>query len=208
MRRIMLAIPLLAVLLPASGCTKNKLYGLPKYAKPLPWVFNQVPKDMSPTYQYGWKHGCESGLATMSNSLYHSAYRFKIDPAMRHHALVTDPAGRRSDAPEYYKAWKDAYEYCRAYGYGRVREADERTTLPNEVPTTLANLMGAHNWNKRGLLNMWGPGTDSQLLENVGPIAGNSEFGDDGHMNWDFSDGYNAITGSMADVMNWDFTKD
>lgn len=187
-----------------SGCTKGKLYGLPGFAKPMPFLFKQMPEGMSPTYQYGWKHGCESGLATMTNGLFRSAYRFKIDPAMRHHALVTDPGGQRSDAPDYYKAWKDSYEYCRSYAYSSLRIADERTTQPNAVPTTLATLMGAHNINKRGLLNMWGPGKDDhKLIANFGQIGNDVTMGDGGHMNWDFSDGYFSGS-SMKDVWNWD----
>jgi hypothetical protein len=275
----------LAVLL-AGGC-KNKFYGAPKMLKPANWILDQMPKGMSPVFNYGWQHGCESGLATMTNSYYRYNYRFKMDPEMRTYSLnlgssaanyenrfrdaerelgsyrVYDyyyrygrkyrnyPASLPANAPErkwcelgirdaragheagkqrleqeygeakkrhrlawqkwyakkshaddYYTAWKDSFNFCRHYGYGRTRESDNRTRLPNRN-FTLHDRVGIHPVFTHGLLNFWGPGMNAaRPLKNVGIIAGNSTIGDD-FLNWDYSDGYGAGTKGLYDMLNW-----
>lgn len=71
-------------------------------------IFAPKPFRMGPpppgneTFRLGWKHGCNTGLSTMGPNYYKSFYRFEQDPMMTSNA-------------EYYKAWKDAYTYCRQY---------------------------------------------------------------------------------------------
>lgn len=69
--------------------------------KPKPFKMAGTP-DGPPQFQRGWEDGCESGMATESNTYYKSFYKFKQDPY-----AVTDPM--------YYGAWFDAFRYCRDY---------------------------------------------------------------------------------------------
>lgn len=55
-----------------------------------------------PEYSKGWKDGCHTGMATMSNSYYQTFYHFKQDPYLTTNKM-------------YYQAWKDSYAYCRQY---------------------------------------------------------------------------------------------
>lgn len=82
-------------------------------------IFTHMPDNAPKNYQMGWKDGCESGMTIVTNSFYHSFYAFKIQEN-----LVEDEI--------YYKAWKDAAEYCRGYAYGQVKEVDVRRPLPSK----------------------------------------------------------------------------
>ena len=57
-------------------------------------------------------------MAAMTNDYYRTFYRFRTDPTQ-----VRNPI--------YYKPWKDAYNYCRHYVYGPIRESNLRNVLPN-----------------------------------------------------------------------------
>ena len=61
-------------------------------------------ENADPIYLSGWDDGCNTGLSTMNHGYYKSFYAFKQDPYMARN-------------PMYYKAWKDAYTYCRQYSF-------------------------------------------------------------------------------------------
>lgn len=127
------------VLLFLFGC-----YNAPDALKPMPWIFNMVPKEAPNNYKRGWRDGCESGLANMTNSMYRKFYTFRQDNALRKDAT-------------YYKVWKDTYTFCRHYAYGTLRQADMRTRLPNAQTSFQAYFMGAEGIFDKGMLNLWGP---------------------------------------------------
>lgn len=68
---------------------------------PRPLRLAKTP-DGPPNFKKGWEDGCETGMATESNTFYKSYYKFKQDPYM-----VTDPV--------YFDTWVDAFRYCRDY---------------------------------------------------------------------------------------------
>ncbi|MEM7617232.1 MAG: hypothetical protein AAF195_02495 [Pseudomonadota bacterium] len=70
-----------------------------------PWPFRMggTPEG-SKEFKLGWEHGCHTGLSTMVTSGYKTFYSFEQDPTMTQNA-------------DYYKAWKDAYTYCRQYSF-------------------------------------------------------------------------------------------
>lgn len=61
-------------------------------------------ENYSPEYEKGWTHGCETGLNAYGNSVYKNAYKFYQDPKLINNL-------------DYYRAWKDAYTYCRYHVY-------------------------------------------------------------------------------------------
>ena len=71
--------------------------------RPLDPPFMPTPPPNTPQeYRQGWLDGCETGFAAHGYDVYRVAYKFKQDPS-----LVMNPV--------YYKAWKDAENYCRTY---------------------------------------------------------------------------------------------
>lgn len=70
--------------------------------KPKPAFIGHAPENASPVYKKGWEQGCESGLAAYGNYYYKTFYHFTHDPEL-------------IDNGQYYKAWGDAFNYCRAY---------------------------------------------------------------------------------------------
>ncbi len=104
--------------------------------KPMHDIFDDMPKNAPPAYQQGWKEGCESGLSVKSNAMYQTFY----------HLQQTQPM---ISNPYYYKAWKSAFDYCRARVYGRLKEAGLRGAQPN-APHKQTGLL---DW-----MNNWGPG--------------------------------------------------
>lgn len=99
-------------------CLLTACEGAPDKIKPMNWVFNQMPENAPPTYKVGWQDGCESGLTVKSNDLYRTFYRLKQNTDLIHD-------------PYYYNAWKSSFDYCRAYVYGMLKEADMRNDQPN-----------------------------------------------------------------------------
>lgn len=193
MRYSSYALPLfICAALSVSGCTRSKFYNIPDKLKPMPWIFNMAPQNVSAQFKAAWKDGCESGLSSMTNSYYRSNYKFRMDPALR-------------KDPEYYKVWKDTYNFCRHYAYGRLRESDQRFRLQNRVPITLEKV-GAHTLLKQGPLNFWGTGWDGAPLENFGVIGGDPYVVDGmgAHANWDFSAPHYTATTGLQDALNWD----
>jgi len=142
-----------------SGC-----YNAPDPLKPMPWIFDQMPKDAPNNYKRGWRDGCESGLANMTNSVYRKFYTFRQDVSLREDAT-------------YYKVWKDLYTFCRHYAYGTLRQSDQRTRLPNNLTSFHSQFMGAEGIFDKGLLQLWGPGDPLLLFQKVGPIGGDKYVG-------------------------------
>ena len=55
-----------------------------------------------PKFQMGWRHGCETGIATTSNLMQKYYYRFTQDY-------------RYAQDPVYYAGWKNGWSYCQRY---------------------------------------------------------------------------------------------
>lgn len=85
-----LLVVIFSLLLSLGGCAAPKPLGLAK------------TPDGPPNFRQGWEDGCETGMATESNSYYKTFYKFKQDPYQ-----VTDPM--------YFETWVDAFRYCRDY---------------------------------------------------------------------------------------------
>ena len=103
---------LLTILL-LTGCT-GKIFSDDSIFAPKPLPMNGPDKKKgSADYLEGWDDGCKTGLSTMVSGYYKSFYGYKIDPY------------RVSNAT-YYKAWKDAYTYCRQYSFRYSWDALDR----------------------------------------------------------------------------------
>ncbi len=111
-------ILLLLLMLAISGCY-GRLFGDnadESIFAPKPLGLGNPNKDSgSPVYQQGFDDGCKTGLATMVSDAYKSFYGFKQDPYM-------------VDNPVYYKAWKDAYQYCRQYAFRFTWDPIDKTS--------------------------------------------------------------------------------
>lgn len=91
----------IAIIILASLLLQGCLFSSKSVFAPKPFGMNQAEKG-TPEFNKGWEDGCETGMSTMSTDYYKSFYTFRQDPDM-----ITNI--------EYYKAWKDAYTYCRQY---------------------------------------------------------------------------------------------
>ncbi len=94
--------------LAVSACHNQNVY------KPKPFGMTGPAQDAPETYLAGWNDGCETGTGTMSSTYYKSFYGYKIDVN-----LMKDP--------EYYRAWRDAYTYCRHYTFKFVWDGLDKT---------------------------------------------------------------------------------
>ncbi|MCD6034976.1 MAG: hypothetical protein K0R63_717 [Rickettsiales bacterium] len=149
----------LMALLTLSACVpdpKEPDSIIKKALRPMPWIFNQMPKTAPEEYQRGWKEGCESGMASMTNDYYKTFYTFKQSPE-----LITNET--------YYKAWKDVYTFCRHYSYGIIREADVRMRTPDDPDQFSLEGQGIGN-----MFPGYGGGTSPKSV--FGNNAGNSDF--------------------------------
>lgn len=190
---------ILISLITLSGC-----YDAPDKVKPLAFVFEGMPKDAPNNYKRGWKDGCETGLSVMTNAMYKTFWTFKQDKKLR------------ADST-YYTAWKAAYNYCRSYAYGTIRQANVRTSLPNAQNEVHDSFLGADGgiFSGTGLLQLWGPGDWLLPFQKIGPIGGDpylaavgggaawSEYvmGQSNTLN--FSDGYMPL--GFENGMNMDY---
>lgn len=87
---------MIAMLLFTSACAGTDI-------RPLYPAFLPPPPEGGPQeFQQGWRDGCDTGLAQHGTDVYRTAFGFKQDPSQ-----VLNPA--------YYKAWKDAENFCRTY---------------------------------------------------------------------------------------------
>lgn len=123
----------IALLLSACSHTAEQL-------KPMHMIFNHMP-DGPIEYQQGWQDGCTSGLTVKTNDFYRTFYRYTLNKEML------------SDA-YYYRAWKSSFDYCRAYAYGMLKEANMRNSQPNDA---IPNPQGILS-----IMNNWGPGITSR----------------------------------------------
>lgn len=105
MKRLSVIVILSLVL---SACSTAAEIG-ERFTKPRPYGLAETPEGTA-MFKRGWEDGCETGLVTYGNDRYKLAYDFKQD-----HTLVLND--------EYYRAWKDAYTYCRWYVFNWVRPA-------------------------------------------------------------------------------------
>ena len=175
----------LTLILLLSGC-----YNAPDQVKPMSWLLKQMPKDAPNKYKRGWKDGCESGMSSMTNTMFKTFYSFKQDESLR------------SD-PTYYKTWKDTYTFCRHYVYGTLRQANVRMNLPNNRTQGLTNFMGAEGILNSGMLQLWGPGDALKPLGNFGTLGGNLGDGIGMGNNLDFTD--DSVMNGKRGGMNWNF---
>lgn len=98
---ILLLIMLTACVPPGPIFADNPLW------KPRPSGMGGPPEHAPQEYRMGWDDGCETGLSTMSTGFYKSFYKYKQSDELANNAM-------------YYKAWKDAYKYCRQYAFKYV----------------------------------------------------------------------------------------
>ncbi len=183
-------ILIIILLLGLSGC-----YNAPDAVKPMSWLLKQMPDDAPNKYKVGWKDGCESGMSSMTNTMYKTFYSFKQDKNLR-------------KDPTYYKAWKDTYTFCRHYVYGTLRQGDQRMNLQNSKSGFMTSFMGAEGVFSTGAFNLNGLGGNMLTpLGNIGPIGGNGSqtYGMGGVI--DFS-GEQLMNGIGGGGLNWDFGKD
>lgn len=155
MKNIMILLIMLSF---TSGC-----YNAPDAVKPMPWIFKMMPKDAPNNFKRGWMDGCETGLASMTNSFYKAFYTFKQTPKLR-------------DDPVYYSVWKDTYNFCRHYVYGTLRQSNQRMNLPGRRSEWHETFMGAEGILEVGMLNLWGPGDWLLPFQQIGSIGGNTDL--------------------------------
>lgn len=130
-------LPVLALSLVLQGCYGPFLYKITggesgtidEMAAPVPYGMGRPDNTAPPEYLKGWDDGCKTGLSTMNLGSYKGFYKYTVTQD-----LYTDP--------RYYKAWKDAYTYCRQYSFKWTMEPIDRQysksgplclLCPNEV---------------------------------------------------------------------------
>lgn len=136
-------------------------HSMPEVFRPGAWILDQGPKEGSAEFKQAWQDGCESGMASMSNTMYKMSYRFRQDAALRNN-------------PVYYKTWKDTYTFCRHYLYGTLRQGNVRMVLPTKNNTFL-NGFGTVSIFESGPLNNLGPGGQGEFLQNFGVTGGDAQ---------------------------------
>lgn len=90
-----------------SACSSDSVMA------PKPFGMTGPERDAPEAYLAGWDDGCQTGMSTMSTTYYKSFYSYDID----HHMM---------DNPEYYRAWRDAYTYCRHYVFKSVWDGSDK----------------------------------------------------------------------------------
>ncbi len=98
MHKILTIFVMLLLTSVTSACRNQSLY------KPRPIGITGPPADAPENYLAGWKDGCETGMSTMSTSWYKTFYGYKMSV-------------NQMQDPEYYRAWRDSYTYCRHYSF-------------------------------------------------------------------------------------------
>jgi hypothetical protein len=94
----------LLVLVSTAGCSYAHPLGGKNPFAPKPFRMGGPGGGGTVEFRKGWDDGCETGMSTMVTDYYKTFYGFKQDPYM----IMND---------EYYKAWNDAYTYCRHYAF-------------------------------------------------------------------------------------------
>jgi hypothetical protein len=100
MRRVV-SIAILMVML--SGCE----HFVSQVTNQRPWGLSDTP-DGPPEFKKGWEDGCETGIAAYADGWTKMFNTYKQDAN-----LVGNPI--------YYRAWRDAYTYCRWYSEQWIR---------------------------------------------------------------------------------------
>ncbi|MDB2415426.1 hypothetical protein N9W34_06615 [Rickettsiales bacterium] len=103
MKRPFIYIIIMALLF-ATGCNRGKIFSEKSIFAPKAPTMGNRPDDAPEVYKKGWDDGCETGLSTMVMSYAKAFYQYKKDPEL-------------DNDPMYYKAWKDAYTYCRHFSF-------------------------------------------------------------------------------------------
>ena len=132
----------------------------PYWYKPYGRLFTRVPKGGSPGFNLGWKHGCESGLATQfGGAFYMSFYSWRKDPDIvssnpninrikdRYKEELkqinwNDIAEVNSNLKDYNSIFGMAYNYCRHSALGMLQTAGMNPTLASD---DMRFNPGAHN---------------------------------------------------------------
>ncbi len=96
--RVLQCVCVLVLVLQLSACATNVAQ---RMKTPIPWGLEDIP-DGPPEFRKGWEDGCHTGIGAYGNAWYRMFYTYKQDANM---------VGN----PTYYRAWKDAYTYCRWY---------------------------------------------------------------------------------------------
>jgi len=111
----------LCILLMVNGC-RGKIFNADNFWAPRPWKMGKPKVGAHPDYTEGWEDGCETGLGTMVQGYYKSFYGYKQNV-------------NKVNNQRYYKAWKDAYTYCRHYSFRW--QWDALDTIPQKVSNPL-----------------------------------------------------------------------
>ena len=91
-----------------SACSSDSIFA------PKPHGITGPARDAPENYLAGWDAGCQTGMSTMSPTYYKSFYGYTLDANM-----IEDP--------EYYRAWRDAYTYCRHYTFKFAWDGIDKT---------------------------------------------------------------------------------
>ena len=101
--RLVKALIAILLTLSLSGCM-GKIFSEDSFFAPKPFGMEGPSRDADPIYLAGWDDGCQTGMSTMVMSYYKNFYEYTFDHELSRNAT-------------YYKAWKDAYTYCRQYAF-------------------------------------------------------------------------------------------
>jgi hypothetical protein len=138
MKRIfkILTVSFLALMLNACILSSRPLYELPT-------TYDEEAPDI---WKLAWQDGCQSGYSVYGNSMFKQMYKFKQD--------VT-----KMSNPTYYKGWRDAFNYCRAYvnrylaGESKTTEESPKVLSDNSLDFKFGNKRDDAGILKRGLFS-------------------------------------------------------
>jgi len=124
----------------------------PYWYKPYGRLFTRVPQGGSPGFNLGWKHGCESGLATQFGGAFYMAfYSWHKDPDIASSNPNIDKIKNRykdelknvnwnnfaevsSNLRDYNSVFGLSYNYCRQSALGMLQTAGMNPTLASDNP--------------------------------------------------------------------------
>jgi hypothetical protein len=104
-RKLSVIFVLLAVMLCISSCDRRLAKFLPNRPDT---SFTKELEDASPDFRQGWTHGCESGMASGSNTFYKAFYRTNVVDGYK-----------MTGSSDYKNAWGNGFWYCYRYDYGK-----------------------------------------------------------------------------------------
>lgn len=104
----------LILLMSLTGCPpRAKVFSSDSFFAPRPAGMGKPDPNAPPEHTKGWNDGCQTGMSTMVQDYYKNFYTYTLDVNMINN-------------PTYYKAWKDAYTYCRQYAFRYTWDAFDR----------------------------------------------------------------------------------